>query len=194
MAAARRLSLHDTLRQARTWGWLFWAGVSGLVFAGIVSQLVVPRLQRESQAVGADADLVGRRASHAGIVGRDATRLESGGGRFLAAFPAAQARQTRVAALLELAVRHSLTLHRSEFRLGKDKGSGLTRYSVTMPLAGTYAQLRDFVEEALASDAALSLDRLRLRRASAAAPVVEAELTWSFYMRPGADAASGTSR
>ena len=100
----------------------------------------------------------------------------------------------RVATLLELAGHHALEIRRSEFQLAKDKESGLLRYSVTMPLSGSYAQLRGFVEDALASDAALSLDRLRLRRASAAASTVEAELTWSFYMQPGRPAEPGSAR
>ena len=76
----------------------------------------------------------------------------------------------------------------------RDKATGLLRYSVTMPLTGPYVQLRAFVEEALAGDGALSLDRMRLRRASTGANLVEADLTWSFYMRPGGAAASGVAR
>jgi hypothetical protein len=181
-------------RQARTWGWPLAAGIAGLAAAAVVSLVAVPRVRRESQDVAADADRAARRALHAAGGAQDARRTESAPEHFRAAFPGVDARQSRVAALLELAARHSLALHRSEFQLSRDKGSGLLRYSVTMPLAGTYAQLRGFVEEALAADAALSLDRMRLRRTSPGAPDIEADLTWSFYMRPAGAPASGAAR
>jgi hypothetical protein len=53
-----------------------------------------------------------------------------------------------------------------------------------MPLTGPYAQLREFIEAALSRDASLSLDRMRLRRASGDVALVEADLGWSFYMQP----------
>ena len=89
---------------------------------------------------------------------------------------------------------HALEVQRSDFELAQDKESGLLRYSLRMPLTGSYAQLRGFLADALGSDAALSLDKLRLRRASAGSPAVEADLTWSFYMRPGSMAVPGSPR
>lgn len=190
MKASLRGSLRDALRQARAWGWPFAAGLAALALAGVVSLIAVPLLQRESQAIGAEADAATRRAHHADAAAAGAHATESAPEHFLSAFPPVDARQARVAALLELAIHHSMELRRGEFQLNKDKASGLVRYSVTMPLVGTYAQLRGFVEDALASDAALSLDRLRLRRAAAGAATIEADLTWSFYMRPGNAAAA----
>ena len=185
MAASPRLASRDVLGQARAWGWPFALGAAALVVAGVVGMVLVPATRREVEAVSADADSATRQASRPADNGVAGHAIDSGPERFLAAFPAADARQARVATLLELAGHHGLEIRRSEFQLGKDKESGLLRYSVTMPLTGSYAQLRGFVEDALACDAALSLDRLRLRRASPGASLVEADLTWSFYMRPG---------
>lgn len=185
MNASLRLASHDVLRQVRAWGWPFLLGVAALVVAGVIGMILVPQTQREAAAASAEADSATRHAARPADNGQAAHTAESGPERFLAAFPTADARQARVATLLELAGHHALEIRRSEFQLGKDKASGLLRYSVTMPLSGSYAQLRGFVEDALACDAALSLDRLRLRRASSGASLVEADLTWSFYMQPG---------
>jgi len=194
MSARLRLASRDVLQQARAWGWPFALGVAALVVAAAVSMILAPAMRREVETASADADSATRQASRPADNSPAAHAIESGPERFLAAFPAADARQARVATLLELAGHHALEIRRSEFQLAKDKESGLLRYSVTMPLSGSYAQLRGFVEDALASDAALSLDRLRLRRASAAASTVEAELTWSFYMQPGRPAEPGSAR
>jgi hypothetical protein len=194
MQSALHLSPRESLRQARAWGWPFAAGLAALAATALVSLLLVPRLRQESMDVAADADRAARRSLRAASAATDAGRLAPAPVRFAAAFPAAEARQTRVAALLELAVHHALALKRGEFQLERDKATGLERYSVTMPLSGSYLQLRAFVEEALANDAALSLDHLRLRRATASAGIVEADLKWSFYMRPASDAAPGVAR
>jgi len=193
MSARLRIAARDVLQQARAWGWPFALGVVALIVAAVVSMILVPAMRRQVETASADADSATRQASRPAD-GPAAHVIESGPERFVAAFPAADARQVRVATLLELAGHHALEIRRSEFQLVKDKESGLLRYSVTMPLSGSYAQLRGFVEDALASDAALSLDRLRLRRASAAASTVEAELTWSFYMQPGRPAEPGSAR
>ncbi len=194
MTTAIHQASRDAFRQARAWGWPFALGLAALALALVVSLVVVPRLQHESQAIGAEADHTARQARLAATASPGDRPGESAPAHFVSAFPPVDARQARVAALLELALHHSMELRRSEFQLNLDKGSGLLRYSVTMPLAGSYAQLRGFVEDALAADAALSLDRLRLRRATAGTATIEADLTWSFYMRPGGAAPTDGSR
>ena len=54
---------------------------------------------------------------------------------------------------------------------------------MTMPLQGSYAQIRGFIGAALLKDPALSLDSLKLRRANPQATVVDAELVWSLHSR-----------
>ncbi|MBC7663116.1 MAG: hypothetical protein H7276_04835 [Caulobacter sp.] len=184
MATSLRISPRDAIAQARGWGWPFVTGAVVLALAGGVGLGLVPALRRESEAVALDADAAAHRAAQSGAALREARATGPTSDRFMAGFPAADVRQARVAALLALAVHHALELRQGEFQLGQDKATGLARYVVTLPLSGSYVQLRAFIEEALGTDAALSLDRLRLRRASTGAAVVEAELTWSFYMRP----------
>ena len=89
--------------------------------------------------------------------------------------------QQRLADLIEMATRSGLVSVRTEHRLASSEG--IERLRVTMPLAGSYAQLRRFVGAALAHDAALSLDGLKIRRASPQSIEVEAELQWSLFGR-----------
>jgi Tfp pilus assembly protein PilO len=98
-----------------------------------------------------------------------------------AALPAASERQQRLADLLELGIRLELNGARTEHRLAT--ADGLERLRVTMPVTGSYAQLRRFIGAALAHDPALSLDAIKLRRVSPMAVEVEAELQWSLHGR-----------
>jgi len=179
-----RQSLRQARVQARRWGWPGALGLACLVAALAAATLWLPPLQRESDMLEASADIAERRARRLAAPRLAAAPPSTPGQRFRDAFPSARLRQERLAALLSLAAEHGLESKRNELRLAAERDIALDRYSVTMPLSGPYAQLRAFVEAAQSRDAALSLDRMRLRRASGSAAVVEAELGWSFYMQP----------
>lgn len=98
-----------------------------------------------------------------------------------AALPPAASRQQRLADLLELAIRLDLNGARTEHRLASSEG--LERLRVTMPLTGSYAQVRRFIAAALEHDPALSLDAVKLRRTSPVSTEVDAELQWSLHGR-----------
>ncbi len=167
----------------RQWG---WPGIVGLV-CGIASLAIaalwLPAQQRELESLRDAANLAQRRAVQRSMPQRAAAAQRSGAESFRDGFPATAQRQQRVAALLSAATEHGLAARRIEFRLSQDTALGLARYSVTTPVTGSYAALRSFIEDAQAHDPALSLDRLQLRRTSTAAAVVDAELSWSLYMR-----------
>lgn len=100
--------------------------------------------------------------------------------RFRDGFEPARLHSPRVAALLEQAVVHGLKAVRTEHRWSDDAAVGLQRERVTMPLAAArYEAVRAYIETALQADPGIALDAVRLRRASAQADTVEAELVWS---------------
>lgn len=113
--------------------------------------------------------------------------------RFLAALPPAGERQQRLADLLEIGVRLGLEIQRSEQRLVPDAGSGLERLRVSLPVQGSYAQLRQYLGAALAHDPALSLDSLHLRRSQRESPVLQADLVWTLHSRADAAVRTGAS-
>ena len=102
-----------------------------------------------------------------------------------ATLPDASTRQPRVAALLALAAEAGVAVRSAEFKVVREPGAAQLQYTVTLPVSGPYAAVRGFIEAALRADAALSLDRLQLRRTSVAATVTDAELVWSLHMRIG---------
>ena len=179
-----RQSLLQAGVQAHRWGWPGAIGLACLVAALTAATMWLPALQRESDTLEASADMAERRARRLSAPRHATESQPTPGQRFRDAFPSARLRQERLAALLSLAAEHGLESKRNELRLAVERDIALDRYSVTMPLSGPYAQLRAFIEAAQSRDATLSLDRMRLRRASGGAAVVEADLGWSFYMQP----------
>jgi hypothetical protein len=110
-----------------------------------------------------------------------ATALPVSVQQWQAALPAAAERQQRLADLLELSIRLELNGARTEHRLST--AEGLERLRVTMPVTGSYAQVRRLISAALAHDPALSLDAVKLRRVSPMSADVDAELQWSLHGR-----------
>jgi Type II secretion system (T2SS), protein M subtype b len=63
-----------------------------------------------------------------------------------------------------------------------EKGSRIERYEITLPVSGTYAQLRDFLGRALAEIPVLSLDQINLRREHRREAEIQAELRLTLHL------------
>lgn len=63
-----------------------------------------------------------------------------------------------------------------------DKGSRIERYEITLPVSGTYAQLRDFLGRSLAEIPILSLDQINLRREHRREAEIQAELRLTLHL------------
>jgi hypothetical protein len=190
---------------AQTWAVLgralkqaHWPGMVGLLLLAAAAALhffALPPLRDQNNSLQAAVDRADsqrqRRAARR-VAGPEQTTPAE---RFAAPFPDAALREERVAALLKAGKVHGLEVQRTEFRLTRETDLNLMKYSAAQPLRGGYANLRAFIEDAQRTDTALSLDRLRLQKNSVLASTVEAEMSWTFYMRaPPAPAISGSLR
>lgn len=160
-------------RLVKALGWPGIAGMAALVLA-VVAIVLAQRWDAQAAALQAEAQALRAKARPA-----VATAVPVSVQQWQAALPAASERQQRLADLLELSIRLELNGARTEHRLSTTEG--LERLRVTMPVTGSYAQVRRFIASALAHDPALSLDAVKLRRASPMAAEVEAELQWSLH-------------
>jgi hypothetical protein len=61
-------------------------------------------------------------------------------------------------------------------------GTRIQRYEIKLPLRARYAQIRTFVDAALADIPMLSLDDIRFKRERAADSVVEADLRLTLHL------------
>ncbi|MBV8603425.1 MAG: hypothetical protein JO224_01950 [Pelomonas sp.] len=192
---ARQLMI-TAVAHARRFG---WPGAVGLValLATAACAAVAQRWDAQTAAQQDRADALRRELHAAQLAQRVAPRAADAltpqdPQTWLAELPAAARRQERLADLLELAIRNGLASPRTDYRLSVDAGIGVEHLRVNMPITGHYAQLRAFVEAALAHDPALSLDSLRLQRNGPQNDQVDAELVWSLHGRAASPGSSAT--
>jgi len=158
---------------------LGWPGVAGLAALLLAAVAIVMGQRWDSRAAALQAEAKQLRAKAQPAAAAASAPLSVQ--QWQASLPPSSDRQQRLADLLELAIRLDLNGARTEHRLST--AEGLERLRVTMPLTGSYAQVRRFVSAALAHDPALSLDSIKLRRVSPMATDVDAELQWSLHGR-----------
>jgi hypothetical protein len=158
---------------------LGWPGLAGAVALVLAVLAIVLGQRWDAQAAALQAEAHALRAKARPVAA--ATALPVSVQQWQAALPAASERQQRLADLLELSLRLDLNGARTEHRLST--AEGLERLRVTMPVTGSYAQLRRLISAALEHDPALSLDSIKLRRVSPMSTDVDAELQWSLHGR-----------
>ena len=163
-------------RLVRALGWPGLAGLAALLLAA-VAVIASQRWDAQAAALQAEARDLRAKARPAALAQAVPISVQ----QWQATLPSPRDRQQRLADLLELGIRLDLNGVRTEHRLSTSEG--LERLRVTMPLTGSYAQLRRFIGAALAHDPALSLDALKLRRVSPISTDVDAELQWSLHGR-----------
>ena len=103
--------------------------------------------------------------------------------RFYSLFPPVEKLPDELEHLYRLARAAKLELLQGEYRLEKTSG-GLVSYRITLPLRGTYLQIREFVAATLRDMPIASLDALRFERKKIGDAQLEAQVRMSVYFRP----------
>ncbi|HYX66326.1 MAG TPA: hypothetical protein VE935_19070, partial [Burkholderiales bacterium] len=67
-------------------------------------------------------------------------------------------------------------------RYRSEQAGRIERYQILLPLSGSYAQMREFLDRALAEIPVLSLDQMTLKRESRRDGAVQAELRLTLHM------------
>src|SRR5262245_2120887 len=111
--------------------------------------------------------------------------------RFHAAFPPVERLGAEVEALHAHARGAGLHLQQGEYRL-ESKNGGLTAYRVTLPVRGSYGQIRQFVGRVLKAMPIASVDAVRFERKRAADTQLEAQVRLTIYFRPSSGDKKGT--
>jgi hypothetical protein len=102
--------------------------------------------------------------------------------RFYRRFPTLDALQSELEAIYAHARASKLQLAQGEYRL--EKGVGLAAYRVTLPVRGSYAQVRQFIGHVLKDMPTASLDAVRFDRRKAGDAQLEAQVRLTIYLRP----------
>jgi Tfp pilus assembly protein PilO len=103
--------------------------------------------------------------------------------RFYNLFPSSAELPNELERLHRLARRAGLELAQGEYRLER-RSAGLWAYRVTLPVRGSYPQLRDFLGTLLKDMPIASLDALRFERKKVVEAQLEAQLRVTLHVRP----------
>ena len=106
--------------------------------------------------------------------------------RFHNLFPPAERLTDEVARLHRLGRAAGLDLAQGEYRLER-RASGLWAYRVTLPVRGSYPQLRDFVAAVLKDMPVASIDALRFERKRALDTQLDAQVRLTIHVRPAGE-------
>lgn len=85
--------------------------------------------------------------------------------------------------LYAAAAAQNLTLEQGEYRLSPDKTGKLARYQITLPVKGSYVQIRQFVDQALIDVPVAALDDIDFKREAIGATQLEARIKFTLYVR-----------
>ena len=106
--------------------------------------------------------------------------------RFYALFPPAERLTDELQRVYKLAHASGLELMQGEYRVEK-RTAGLVFYRVSLPVRGSYAQIRSFVGAVLTDIQIASVDALRFERKKSGDSQLEAQLKLTLHFRPSED-------
>jgi Tfp pilus assembly protein PilO len=162
------------------------AGVIGLalaIFALAFYFSAVTPAERELADLRAEAERLQQRLqtgdlAAGGAKGTPAEQLAT----FYAFFPRAQSSPDWLGKIHAAARAKGLVLRSGEYKLERSVDPRLARYQITLPVVGSYAQIRGFVGQVLADVPAAALEEITLRRESVATPTLEARIRLTLYL------------
>jgi len=139
-----------------------------------------------------DEELALQQAALERLQSRSPYRPASAGGRaeelrrFYNLFPPSERLTEETAKLHRLGRAAGLDLAQGEYRLER-RPAGLWAYRITLPVRGSYPQLRDFLGAVLKDMPVASIDGLRFERKRAAETQLEARVRVTVHLRPAGD-------
>ena len=87
--------------------------------------------------------------------------------------------------LYAAAAAQKLVLEQGEYRITPDKSGKLARYQITLPVKGSYLQIRQFVAQALADVPVAALEDINFKRETIGTTQLEARIKFTLFL--GAD-------
>lgn len=175
--------------RARLNAWLRRLGPAGVLGIGV---LIACAAFWMSALRPAQEDLAAQRLTLERMRARTPYQPVASGGRaeelqrFYSLFPPAGQLTDEVARLHRLAGAARLELAQGEYRL-EHRSAGLWAYRVTLPVRGTYPQLRDFLSAVLKDMPIASIESLRFERKKAAETLLEAQVRVTLHVRPSGE-------
>ncbi|NMG32549.1 GspMb/PilO family protein [Aromatoleum evansii] len=175
-----KLTLHEAVRR------LGLPGLGGAVLlaaaAGWAMAVVVPgiesRERAEQHVLRAQAQAAAVLNGEVHIAQPPARQLDA----FYAGLPAQPAATSAIDGLYAAAEAEQISLARGEYALAVEQGTDMARYQILLPVRGSYAQLRRFIDAAIAKVPGLSVEDLDLQRKVVSDTELEGRIRMTLYL------------
>jgi hypothetical protein len=162
-------------------GWPGKAALLLLVSTAVFHQAALKPLDAQRQSLERSAERAAQRlrSSDSNLVrtASPSSKLEA----FYRFFQREESTTDWLAKLYAIAEKSGVSLRLAEYRLAPGPGR-LDRYEIALPLAGDYAQIRAFLENALIEIPVLSLDQVNFRRKRTNDLTVETEVRLTLHV------------
>jgi len=112
----------------------------------------------------------------------DAGEVEARLQDFQHSLPAGAAVPQWLGRIRNAAVQSGLTLRSADYKLERTADSAILRYRITLPLSGSYAQVRSFVATVLSEVPALSVDDVQLKREGTSPRTLDARIRLTLFI------------
>lgn len=147
--------------------------------AALIHYVAVPELQRQTDMN--QRKLNDAQAEHAQLDRGQpvATRY----GEFRTRLTNVDDRGDLLKRLFQVAANSGLTLTQGDYRLVPDTEGDFQQWQLSLPIRGSYPQIRAFIDAALQALPSATLDEISLRRDSVRVPTVEAQLRLTLYLK-----------
>jgi hypothetical protein len=162
------------------------AGVVGIALLGFAVAFyfsAVAPLATELASLRTEADDLQQRLQPGGLGGGAKGTPAEQLATFYAFFPPPQSSPDWLGKINAAARAKGLVLRSGEYKLERSADQKLARYQITLPVVGSYAQIRGFVGQVLADVPAAALEEITLRRESVSNPTLEARIRLTLYLR-----------
>jgi hypothetical protein len=177
----------NRLMLSESWHRLGPPGVAGLtllaVSLGLALSMLLPAWhERDRLQAGAASAREHRRTAAARGTLPDysaAAQLRA----FYLIFPSRAEAPAALGRLYAAAEEAKLQLMRGEYAYATDRQTGLVLYRMTLPVSGSYTQIRGFVAAALKAVPTLALDDLSFERPKISETQVQARIRLTLYLR-----------
>jgi len=179
--------MNEYLWRARNWlegiGWHGTAGLGMLAFSAVLAMTAISSRVSELDVLQAEVEELQARYLMTGTTapGGRSTREEQLQA-FYGFFPPLSTLPDWLERIYAAAEKNGVALEIGEYRLVQERGWRLARYQLTLPVKGSYRQIRGFVAQVLTEVPAAALDEIGFRRDAAASDRIDARLRLTLYM------------
>lgn len=169
--------------------WTDYFGVQGLVGLGLVVLAllvflggVLPAEAKLLRTTNTAADLQSRHDMALANPAAYALPVESDLTSFYKSLPSERNATQQMRKIYQIADKQSLRLSQGEYKFTREKDAHLGSYQITLPVKGSYIQIKKFIAKAMNAMPTLALDGVTFKRETIRGTEVEAKIQFTLFL------------